>query len=99
MKSHLSRILQEKSVMEGTSYSGSKRKVVHEVDDSDSSDSSTTSNFTPKRCKIVSSFFLFFIFFLVNFYDFSAAAELEFRKKSEWYTDISVLGFWHELFF
>lgn len=63
MKSHLSRILQEKSVMEGTSYSGSKRKVVHEVDDSDSSDSSTTSNFTPKRCKIVSSFFLFFIFF------------------------------------
>lgn len=45
--------------MEGSSYSGSKRKevaqVVQEVDDSDSSDSSSTSNYRPKRCKVVSS--------------------------------------------
>ncbi|KAK1396481.1 hypothetical protein POM88_006344 [Heracleum sosnowskyi] len=42
--------------MEGSSYSGSKRKEVPHVEDSDSSDSSSTSNYyAPKRCKIESS--------------------------------------------
>lgn len=102
MKSHLRRILQENSVMEGTSGSGSKRKAVQpavlEVTDSDSSDSSTTSNYTLKRCKIVSSFFLFYNFFghyfLVNFYDISGGTRISKKNTVFWVFDVSYFFFY-----